>query len=307
MKCILHIGTEKTGTTSVQNFLTENRNALSARGIALSHSLWEGNNRALPLYFQDDLDDMSKRLGLTSIEAQRAHLEPALAAFKAEVEAARETHDVLVISSEHLHSRMKSRQTIAALQAFLATLFDEIQIYVYIREQASLVESNYSTWVEGGGGSLHLEEFAGEADAGNPYYDYNLLFGMWESVFGLSALHPKLYRRDALEQGDVRKDFLITALGLSDSSGLHFPAAEANRSLGRVGVAIALTLNKSMPQFWPNGSRNRQRDAMMRLCVLTGIARIGKRTPIQADKIRSRLQTSNTACAKRYFGRQELF
>jgi len=307
MKCILHIGTEKTGTTSIQDFLTANEEELSKRRIAISKALGRGNNRVLALYFQDNLDDMSQRLRLTSVEAQRDYFAPVLSAFKAEVEAVRTDHDLFVISTEHLHSRLKSPEAVRSVRDFLVTLFDEIHVYVYIREQAHLVESIYSTWIEGGGGSLTLEEFAQQAVVGNPYYDYELLLRMWEEAFGMDALHPKVYRRDSMEQGDVRKDFLVNAFGLSDLSGLDFPAVESNRSLGSLGLAIGLTLNKRMPQFWPSGSRNRLRDAIMRACVLSGLARIGKRTPVNAEKIRTRFKNSNATCAKRYFGTEKLF
>ena len=307
MKCILHIGTEKTGTTSIQDFLTANRDALSNRRIALSTALGEGNNRALALYFQDNLDNMSRRLRLHSMEAQRAHFKPVLDAFVTEVEAARANQDLFVISTEHLHSRLKSPETVRALRDFLGTLFEEIHVHVYIREQAGLVESIYSTWVEGGGGSITLEEFAREADVANPYYNYDLLFQMWEDAFGIDALHPKVYQRDELVQKDVRKDFLVNALGLSNFSGLRFPVEESNRSLGRFGLAIGRVLNRTMPAFLRDGRRNRLRDAIMRACVLSGVARIGKRTPIKADKIRARFNASNTACATRYFGRDQLF
>ncbi len=307
MKCILHIGTEKTGTTSIQDFLVANQAALSKQRIAISTALGQGNNRALALYFQDNLDDMSRRLRLTSMDAQRAHFAPVLEEFKAEVEAARANHDLFVISTEHLHSRMESTETVRAVRDFLGALCEDTQVYIYIREQARLAESIYSTWIEGGGGSLTLEEFAREADVGNPYYDYDLLLHMWEDAFGIEALHPKVYRRDGLERGDVRKDFIYNALELTDFSYLHFPALESNRSLGSWGLVIGRTLNKVMPQFWPNDRRNRLRDAIMRVCVLSGVAYIGKRTPIKAERIRNRFEASNTACATRYFDTDKLF
>ena len=57
MKLILHIGMEKTGTTSLQQWLFQNKILLSNNGFGISEILGEGNNRKLPSYFIDDYDD----------------------------------------------------------------------------------------------------------------------------------------------------------------------------------------------------------------------------------------------------------
>ena len=44
MKCILHIGTEKTGTTILQDWLYDNKVELSKVGVYLSDNLGKTNN-----------------------------------------------------------------------------------------------------------------------------------------------------------------------------------------------------------------------------------------------------------------------
>ena len=61
MQCILHIGTEKTGTTLIQNWLYANQEALSEQGVFLSEQLGKTNNRLISAYFQPELDDWAKR------------------------------------------------------------------------------------------------------------------------------------------------------------------------------------------------------------------------------------------------------
>ena len=64
MKCILHIGTEKTATTTLQNWLYDNQAALSKSGVYLSDNLGKTNNILIPAYFQGHLDDWAMRNGI---------------------------------------------------------------------------------------------------------------------------------------------------------------------------------------------------------------------------------------------------
>src|SRR5436189_3975572 len=48
--CFLHIGTGKTGTTSIQRFMTGNRDALRARGYLFPHAPGNGRQQVLTLY-----------------------------------------------------------------------------------------------------------------------------------------------------------------------------------------------------------------------------------------------------------------
>lgn len=303
MKCILHIGTEKTGTTSIQDFVFENVGLFSEKGVALSGALGSGNNRHLPAFFQTNVDDLCMRLGLYDLDNKARYFQKHLDQFEQEVAVARADHDVFLISSEHLHSRLRTSHELQALKAFLAPLFDGIEIHAYFRSQESLVQSIYSTWLEGGGGTKTLEQFAQDAVEGNPYYDYMALSEMWTQAFGAAAYHPKLYRRSDLFDGDVRKDLLRHALGISDFSAFDFRSIESNRSMGSVGISIARTLNTVLPRSWPLGPKDKLRKAIMRAFVLSGIARLGAQTFADAAQIKARFERSNEAFTKAYFGR----
>ena len=65
VRCILHIGTEKTGSTSLQTALSVNREHLSERGIFYSKAAGSLNSRALAAAFcQYSSDDYLARLGI---------------------------------------------------------------------------------------------------------------------------------------------------------------------------------------------------------------------------------------------------
>jgi len=64
VKCILHLGTEKTGSTLLQKWLYENEVTLSNRGVALTKTARFPSNTLLPLYFKGQIDDTLQRQGI---------------------------------------------------------------------------------------------------------------------------------------------------------------------------------------------------------------------------------------------------
>ncbi len=54
LKAIVHIGTEKTGTSSIQMFLYKNRKKLIKSGYHFLQSAGKTNNWALPAFFSSD-------------------------------------------------------------------------------------------------------------------------------------------------------------------------------------------------------------------------------------------------------------
>ena len=73
MKCILHIGTEKTGTTILQDWLYDNQAELSKVGVCLSDNLGKTNNRLVPAYFLGHLDDWAMHNGISSDAEKRQY------------------------------------------------------------------------------------------------------------------------------------------------------------------------------------------------------------------------------------------
>ena len=68
MKIYLHIGTEKTGTTSIQGFMADKRDELLKQGILYSKSLGFPNNIRLSIALQnfDKIDDSRIYANLTN-------------------------------------------------------------------------------------------------------------------------------------------------------------------------------------------------------------------------------------------------
>ncbi|MEL6647753.1 MAG: hypothetical protein AAFQ05_08615, partial [Pseudomonadota bacterium] len=146
MKCVLHIGTEKTATTLLQNWLYDNEAALSAQGVALSQVMNAPNNRKLVTYAQGGIDDYLKMRGIHDEAARQVFFRGFPEAMDAEIRAkAQSGHHTFLITSEHFHSRLQGPQQVARVREILAPYFDEFRIVCYFREQSKKRTSLYST------------------------------------------------------------------------------------------------------------------------------------------------------------------
>lgn len=145
MQCILHIGTEKTGTTLLQGWLYQNQAALNQQGFYLSECLEKPNNRLLAACFSQQIDGWAKRNGIRSQEDRERFFGGFRGAFIEEMNAASEQHHSVIISSEHFHSTLKTAEEITALAEFLATAFSSVRVVCYFRNQFDVAVSRYST------------------------------------------------------------------------------------------------------------------------------------------------------------------
>jgi len=152
MRLFLHIGTEKTGTTSIQNSLVRNSNLLEDSGIHVLKACGTGNMRALPAICMqiDKFDDYFKSKSIDTIEKKEAHSREILAKMSSEIEALPSHIHTVVISSEHFHSRLFSQKEVLRVAEVLGEFFSEIHVVCYIREQVAMCISHYSTAVKTG-------------------------------------------------------------------------------------------------------------------------------------------------------------
>jgi hypothetical protein len=182
-RAILHIGTEKTGTTTLQHFLSTNRKELAARGFLYPRFCGAVNHTGLAVFALDPArrDPIEEPFGVRS--------EADVAPFRARLrEAARlELADgaTAIFSNEHCHSRLTHVGEVACLKALLDEFFDDVQICVYLRRQDQLAVSSYSTHLKAGGVSRNILP---RTSAEDPYFNYDKSLSLWESAFGAAGI-----------------------------------------------------------------------------------------------------------------------
>lgn len=306
MRLILHIGTEKTGTTTIQKFLYTNRSMLSRHRIVLSDFLDNPNNRKLPVYCQPDgvIDDYLRLRNIHTLKGKKAYLSGFPENLKTEIDTLSEHADTMIITSEHMHSRLTTKDSIERLKALLDPLFSDIQIICYVREQSALLKSLYSTAMKVGH-TTDFDMFAKECTPKSLRYNYHLSLSRWADVFGQRAITVRLFDRSTFVDGDIRNDLLNTIQPELDISDFDFEGGEENASIGLFGLKLSQMINTKLPKFRKDGSINVMRTRMVARLVRSRVAGLGELTVQDADKIHEDFAPSNAAMASMFLDRND--
>jgi len=239
-RAILHIGTAKTGTSTLQAFLAKNRAALAARGVLYPRFAGAVNHTGLCVYAARDAmrDDLRRQSGVASPDD--------LARFrqKLELDAAAELSSqdarVVLLSNEHLSHRLESESEIRRLRDFLARHFDDVRVTLYLRRQDRLAVSLHATHLRMG--ATGTEILPAEAREGL-LFDYARALDLWQSVFGADAITPVIYERESLEGGSVTSDF-TARWALGDGFA---PVEDVNTQLGAGALEFLRRMNTALP------------------------------------------------------------
>ncbi|WP_459618484.1 hypothetical protein [Bordetella sp. 2513F-2] len=188
MRLILHIGTEKTGTTTFQKFCHANRALLRRQGVLYPQFDGGGVNHrflamcALPI---KGADKGIRRLGFKSQKEMNCFYDAVESQLIEQVAEASDCH-TCIISSEHFHSRLKTVEQVYKIKEILSPLYETIDVYVHLRPQVDVVVSLASTQARVG--DPVRQAFFDGVMADKPYYNYDMLVSLWETVFGKASV-----------------------------------------------------------------------------------------------------------------------
>jgi hypothetical protein len=247
LRAIVHIGTEKTGTTSIQKFLFQNRKKLRTAGFHFLQSAGSTNNRALPAYFvaEERFDDFYRDEGISTLEAKNEFRKQFLQNFEHEIATLPKNIHTVVISSEHFHSRLRSPEELDRVKEFFTAYFADIKIVCYLRDQVSTCSSYYSTGLKSGTTATFVEFFQ-RCTPENYYFNYYEVLSNWERCFGFESLDVSLFSRKSFLNNSLLDDFtakLDPALIGVLSSNVDIE----NESLTPFGQALARGINLAFP------------------------------------------------------------
>ncbi|SKA73924.1 hypothetical protein SAMN02745704_00556 [Paucidesulfovibrio gracilis DSM 16080] len=198
-KILFHIGTPKTGTTTLQNTVMNHAELLRKHGV---HVTPRATLNEVQLMLQDNMDS-----GVDNLPAIKKIIQSELKC----------KEDILLMSHEafagvsYIHPN-----SIADMYAgHLARLFEdnEVKIIVYLRRQDLFMESRYTQSVKNGL-DLSFADYLG-LHAGN-HNDWGHLVDAYAAHFGVENIIVKAYERSELKDGDIVADFVDT-VGLPDA------------------------------------------------------------------------------------------
>ena len=121
----------------------------------------------------------------------------------------------------------------------------DVSVIVYLRRPAEIANSLYST-------ALKVGHISDSPQPPTNYYIENICnhrntLEKWGSVFGKTAIVPRLFEKDALKNGSIIYD-LLNEIGLSIDHSDILPK-NANKSLSRTGVDLLKRLNHMIPRL----------------------------------------------------------
>jgi hypothetical protein len=249
MDLILHIGTEKTGSSSLQWWLDQNADTLAQNGIVYCKSLLRPANLGIYLYgLGGGSDDGFAVIGMTTDAEKAAVVEKFRRDFLEEVAQAKASGArSFVISDEHCHSRLQSLTSIQRVHDLLRPFFDTISIWCFLRPQIDMCLSLVST-LAAGGVKVTRDLFESCMVERDYYFNYNRILAQWAAVFGKAAVLPIPFKRN---KDTVR--YLIESLSLDPD--LFTAPGRVNAALDYRSIAISSAM--AMPSHLPNGRPNR--------------------------------------------------
>ena len=211
MDLFLHIGTEKTGTSSIQRFLVNNIDKLKKKKIHFSKLIDYPNNRHLVEMFighSDRNDSYHLRHKFFKADDKKIFLLNLKSKFEKEIMQESLVSNKMIITSEHFHSLLKDIDQIKSLKKFLNKFFNKIKIICYFREQGKLAISYYSTTLKGGS-QLTLKDFIEKrVNINDPYFNYYEFLKKWSDVFGKENIMPSIFEFEQSDDEILIADFL---------------------------------------------------------------------------------------------------
>lgn len=297
-KLVLHIGAEKTGTTSIQRALSRSRKQLLDQGIQLSGSLGHDNHKILAAYA---LPFGSKDVALTSqgcADDREAYDE-----FRQKVEIGlrREVDltdvEVFCISSEDLH-RLLDERDFLVLFDLLNDLFDEIQVVLFVRRQDRMAISRYNTLVKYGYQGPFSFQDIGPKET-QRLYDFAEICQRWDDASPKASITVVPYGDETVNSGRSSVDLFADVLGIEQ---LAEPPRKLNASMHSVDLRLVQVVRANADLG----------DDLDPVAFVKGLPQDGPALKLPASKehaisFMERFEASNRTVAEKYFEGAPLF
>ncbi len=265
---VLHIGTKKTGTTVLQDYLLANVEVLKANGWKYPEFNGNRNHLNFAVPFQEKISAFHVMKGLDTPEGRQVFIDNLGTALAERVEPG----DRWVMTSEFFSSRLVSHAEVQAAVDFFRTYFDKITVVVFFRRQEFILPSTYSQSVKDGDspawGWGYCSKRLGLFDALGTYSRWADAVGP-ENVIAIPYLEA--FKNDALA---VRIHF-GDATGIEMTEEFTVDANVANRSLTSEGIEFLRVINPSIPRL----TKDRKSNLPLRSAAVARVMELTKDSP----------------------------
>ena len=294
----LHIGTQKTGTTTLQTVGRENRDALAARGLLYPEAPGPTNHIGLTLFATGGLGnrDLMRETSLRTAEDVARYQTALPARLRAEIAAS--GCNKVWLSNEHLSSRVRHKEQLAPLADLLGELAEEVRVIIYLRHQPEYFLSTYSMMIKAGGS----KETPPPQSEREYYYNYEKMLNVWADTFGEAAITVRVFERPMMKNGDVVDD-LFAIMGIERGPDLVIPTG-LNPSLDARVLQFLRLFRQHVPRYLDDVPNPDHGDVAKALEAISTGPKF--RVPAATmQRIATMFAPSNARVARRFLGRED--
>jgi hypothetical protein len=230
LKLIIHAGTPKTGTSSLQTYLDKKQRKLRGKGILYPHNLDQIQNPNAPKH-----QWFEKNLVTTNLQSL-------LANFKNIITQVKDDTHTIILSSEGIYNYWWDFPDASkVVLSELCQLFD-IEVWVWFREPLAFVESYYQQCIRNPqvksnpcyGKDLSFADML-DITWFAQHLDYQGFVNECQTAFGKHSVLTFEYQGDVVQQ-------VIQTLGLATAH--DNPTPRQNKSLNSVVTKLLRTINQ---------------------------------------------------------------
>ena len=293
----LHIGTEKTGSTSIQKFLWKNRQKLAFNNIYVPDFL-SNNHVDLVLYaaLRNSCRGLLIKKNLYEETLYNRFISTFPKVFVSRLQPLVDDGLNLVLTSELLSTRLVKIEQINKLAELLQQLKQPIKVIIYLRRQDEYIASSYSTSILNGH-TFDLDSYIEKPNMNLNYYEF---VNQWAQVFGKENIIVRAFQLSKLLNQNVVADFL-QIIGLKEKMNLNPQENDyfLNPALDYSTIEFLRLLNHHFPEYINNQYNFRRKNIVHSLQEISGNSKI-KLPTIKAIEILKKYKNSNDQVSIEY-------
>lgn len=280
MRCILDLGTQKTGSKCRQRFFTRQGRRIAGRRLCYPASGRGGGPWHRPLYNALSGGDAAP-LHATANEARATGA------------------DLMILSYEELH-----KLSVTAIEQ-LAACFPDLDAVVFLRRQDSFVNSFHNQLHKAHRVPLaEIKRFEARLGDYDPHLDYDAMLTRWGQVLGPRRVHPVCYDKQV---SPVASFFNAVDIGLDLADYIE---PRPNPAIDRFGLAVLREVKQRVGDA-PDlmlVMREAHRVLAAHFVATAGAAEPDTLGPALRARIMARYRAGNARICARFFpGQAELF
>jgi hypothetical protein len=194
----LHIGTHKTGSTTIQHYLKEHRSQIEGQGFyyPMEGAYFYPPEASPSLLAHAVLNNRPKYIGRTEV-----NLDTCVHDMRRDIELSPCPN--VIVSSEHF-SLASTREDVLRIANVFSGLFEKITVVVYLRRQDTRLESYWSQHVKTG---LIVQSFSDYLTA-HAGWNYSEMLKPWIEVFSQECLVIRPFEKSQFFENNLVSDFL---------------------------------------------------------------------------------------------------